>query len=203
MSRSDLNRTVERRLGFLGGSFDPVHRAHLMAAAAAREALGLDRVVFVPAARSPFKQRAPAVSDRDRLALLEAAIAGETAFELSTVEIDRGGTSYTVATAEHFAKREPAARLFWIIGADQAACLDTWHRVDDLARLVEFIVLERPGYAWRKSDLGPGIRLHPIPAPLVDISSSEIRRRVRAGLNLGDLVPLEVATLIKKLQLYR
>lgn len=202
-ARSPMDQKVNRRLGVLGGSFDPVHLGHLMAAREARAALNLEKVIFVPTAQSPLKETTPGITDRDRLDLLQAALVKDQGSEISTVELDRGGVSYTIDTVESFASAWPDFRLFWIIGADQAASLKEWHRIDELAARIDFIVLERPGFDWDSSDLSPGIGVHPVKSRLLDISSSEIRRRAREGLPLENLVPEEVASLIRKRQLYR
>ena len=191
------------RLGILGGSFDPVHLGHLMAAREAFEAMSLEKVIFVPTARSPLKGTIPGITDRDRLSLLQAALGEDQRFEISTVELDRGGVSYTIDTVDYLSVAHPETSLFWIIGADQAASLNEWHRIDELAARVDFIVLERPGYHWGSSDLGAGVRIHPIESGLLDISSSEIRRRAREGLTLENFVPEEVASLVTQRQLYR
>jgi len=192
-----------RRLGLLGGSFDPIHLGHLMAARDAFESMNLERVVFVPTAQSPLKNTTPGITDEVRLELLDAAIAGDPRFDLSRVEIDRGGISYTIDTVDLFSAADPEARLFWIIGADQAASLKTWHRIDELAARVEFIVLKRPGSSWPPPGIAPGIRLHTLQSHACDVSSSEIRRRVHQGLSVRFFVPEGVATLITRLQLYR
>jgi nicotinate-nucleotide adenylyltransferase len=192
-----------RRLGILGGSFDPIHLGHLMLAREAFDAMRLEKVIFVPTALSPLKETIPGITDRDRLDLLEAAVGEDQRFEISTVELDRGGVSYTIDTVGFLSAVHPESRLFWIIGADQAASLNEWHRIDELAMLVEFIVLERPGFSWGPSDLSPDIRVHPIASSLLEISSSEIRCLAREGLTLKNLVPEEVASLITERQLYR
>jgi nicotinate-nucleotide adenylyltransferase len=192
-----------RRIGFLGGSFDPVHLGHLMAAQDALEAMSLEKVVFVPTAQSPLKDTIPGITDGDRLELLQTAIAGDRRFEISTVELDRGGVSYTVETVETLSAAIPQARLFWIIGADRASGLKAWHRIDELAARIEFIVLERPGFEWSPPDLGSGIRIHAIRSHAFDVSSSEIRKRVGAGRSVRFLVPEGVATRIENRQLYR
>lgn len=192
-----------RRLGFLGGSFDPVHLGHLMAAQDAFESMALEKVVFVPTSQSPLKDTMPGITDGDRLELLQTAIAGDRRFEISTVELDRGGVSYTAETAETLSEANPQARLFWILGADRASGLKAWHRIDELAARVEFIVLERPGFEWCPPDPGSGIRVHAIRSHVFDVSSSEIRQRVGAGRSLRFLVPEGVATRIENRQHYR
>lgn len=193
--------TESKRIGLLGGSFDPIHLGHLMVAQDAIEGMALDRVTLIPAARSPLKNRAPMASDDDRLALLRAAIDGDPRFELSTVELRRGGTSYTVETIDEMTQGI-SAQFYWIIGADQAASLKAWHRIGDLVGMVEFIVLARPGFSWDPASLPPGARYHVVESHLMEISSSEIRDRVRKGKSIRFLVPEGVATEIEKRHLY-
>lgn len=200
MSGKDLQ---SRRLGYLGGSFDPVHIGHMMAAQDALEAMSLEKVVFVPTAQSPLKEATPGITDEDRVELLRAAIGPDRRFGISMAELRRGGVSYTIDTLGVLTEENPDARLFWIIGADQASSLNAWHRIDELAALVEFIVLERPGFDWRPPDLTPGIRVHAIRSHVFDVSSSEIRHRVRAGRSVRFLIPEGVATLIENRQHYR
>jgi nicotinate-nucleotide adenylyltransferase len=192
------------KIGFLGGSFDPVHFGHLMAAQDALEAMGLDRVVFVPAAQAALKLAAVRCGGAERLALVRAAVGRGGRFGVSDCELRRGGVSYTVDSARHFQKKFPGARLFWIIGGDQVGQLHRWQEVRALAGLVEFIVVERPGHegaALHKPI--PGLRLHRCAGHALGISSTEIRERARQGLPLECFVPRKVAALIGKLGLYR
>src|SRR5690242_15895382 len=132
------------RIGLFGGSFDPVHCGHLLVAQAALEELELARIFFLPAAQSPFKPaRAPTPAPQ-RLRLLRLALAGETRYEIDDQEIRRGGTSYTIDTLGDYARRFPAAQLFYLIGADHVRLLPQWRAADELARLAEFVVIPRP-----------------------------------------------------------
>jgi len=196
------------KIGFLGGSFDPVHRGHLAAARLAREHCRLDRVVLLPAASSPAKARGsapPAASAGDRLDLVRAAAGSEERLEVSDHELRRGGVCYAVDSARHFRACCPDDRLFWIIGSDLLEKLPLWCDIDELARLVEFIVLHRPGHAPESPADGgiPGLRLHPCAGDLPQISSSELRARLREGRTVGAFVPREVAALIRERGLYR
>jgi nicotinate-nucleotide adenylyltransferase len=191
------------RLGVFGGTFDPVHLGHLVAAQDAAEALELDRVVFMPAFRAPLKDREPGASDAVRVALLQAAIEGDERFGLSTLEIERGGVSYTIDTARELRRLHPDARLFWIIGADQAERLGAWHRIEELAGILEFIVLARPGYEGTRADLPDFLRLHFVRAHVFDISSSEIRARLAEGRSVRVFLPAPVAERIERERLYR
>ncbi len=191
------------KIGFLGGSFDPVHFGHLVAARTACEHCGLDRVVLVPAARAPLKARAAAASPADRLAMLRAAVADDPRFEVSDHELRRGGVSFTIDTARHFRAQFPRARLFWIIGADQLARLPRWKDIAALAQLVEIAVVGRPGFALRRPAGLPGLRLHRCPGHELDLSSTALRARARRGLPLDWLTPHKTVVYIRRKRLYR
>jgi nicotinate-nucleotide adenylyltransferase len=192
-----------KRIGIFGGSFDPVHLGHLVAAQDACEHMLLDRVLFVPAAQAPLKGIAPRLDGVQRLALLRVAVAGDPRFELSTVELDRGGVNYSIDTARALCATDPAARWYWIIGADQAARLAEWRQIAELGALVEFIVLARPGFAGEPRDLPPTVRLHVAPMHVFDVSSSEIRDRLAASRPVRHFLPASVAELIERHHLYR
>ena len=142
------------RLGVFGGTFDPVHVGHLAIARAALEAVPLDRVLFVPARRSPLKERGPFASEADRLAMLETAIADEPRFSLSHAELEREGPSYTVETLERLAGDD---ELFLILGSDALADFPRWKDPERIARLVTLLVADRPGAPtpWRMASLRP------------------------------------------------
>jgi nicotinate-nucleotide adenylyltransferase len=183
---------VSERLGVLGGTFDPVHIAHLVAGIDVRFALGLDRVLLV-VANEPWQK----VDDRavtpaeDRYALVEAAVAGVDGLEASRVEIDRGGPSYTADTLEELSA--DARELFLIIGAD--VDIDTWKRADDVRRLAEIVAVTRPGQSPPR-----GVRVVEIPA--LDISGSYIRQRLAQGKPVDFLVPPQVLREIRDRGLY-
>ncbi|TVP79025.1 MAG: nicotinate (nicotinamide) nucleotide adenylyltransferase [Puniceicoccaceae bacterium] len=188
-------------IALYGGSFDPVHRAHLMVARTVLRDLGLDRVVFIPAAQSPLKETAVRADDASRLHMLELATAGEPGFAVDDCELRRGGRSYTIDTVRAFQTAHPQARLSWIIGADQFACLPRWYAIEALAQLVEFIVLGRPGYTMQPPAVA-GLRYQAVEAPLLEQSSSEIRRRIAGGLPLADWLPASVEAFIFEHALY-
>jgi nicotinate-nucleotide adenylyltransferase len=191
------------KIGFLGGTFDPVHFGHLVAARDACEHCGLDRVILVPAARAPLKARAAAASPADRLAMLRAAVADEPRFTVSDHELRRGGVSFTIDTVRHFAAEFPGARLFWIIGADQAARLTRWKDIVALTRLVEFAVVGRPGFVVRRPRGLPGLRLHRCAGHRLDLSSTDLRARVRRGFPLDWLTPHKTVVYLQRKRLYR
>ncbi len=188
------------KLGIYGGTFDPVHNAHLLVAQAAIEELKLDRLFFVPTARSPFKLDYQPAPDLARLQFLRLALAGKTNCEVDDQEIRRGGISYTVETLRNFAKRFPGARMFYLLGADNAAKLAEWMEPGELARLAEFVVVPRPdGGEARFQPPFCGRILSGFP---FGVSSSQIRARIKAGLPVDTLVPTAVAEAIGKANPY-
>jgi len=191
------------KIGFLGGSFDPVHFGHLLAAQDVYEQYRLDRLVFVPAAQAPLKPQEMQSSSADRLAMLRAAIEWDRRFEVSDAELQRGGVSYTIDSVRNFRALFPDDHLFWIIGGDQLPRMNLWKDVDELARLIEFIFLERPGHPAKQTPTIPGLRLHRCDGHLIEISSSELRHRVARGLSLHYFCPQKVISHIEARNLYR
>jgi nicotinate-nucleotide adenylyltransferase len=191
------------KIGFLGGSFDPVHFGHLLAAQDAFEQHHLDRLILVPAAQAPLKPNDVQSSAADRLAMLRLATEWDKRFEVSDLELSRGGVSYTVDSARHFRSLYPHDQLYWIIGGDQLPKLHLWKEVVALAQLVEFIFLERPGFPSKAQPDIPGLRLHRCDGHLLAISSTELRERTRRGLSLDYFVPHKAIVHIKEHSLYR
>jgi nicotinate-nucleotide adenylyltransferase len=188
------------KLGIFGGSFDPVHLGHLLVAQAAMEELGLDKLFFVPAAQSPFKTENEIAPAKIRLRLLRLALAGNTNFEIDGQEIRRGGISYTIETLRDYSKRFPNAKLFYLIGADNISKLTEWREADELAKLAEFATVPRPGGTiaeFPKPFRGRILKGFP-----VEISSSQIRARIKAGLPIENLVPPFVTEVIRAEKLY-
>src|SRR5438105_4181655 len=146
MPLGSLRKTIylsSMRLGLFGGSFDPVHHGHLLVAQAAREELSLDRLFFIPAAQSPFKPEAKPSPANERLRLLRLALAGQEWCEVDLQEIERGGVSYTIETVRNYARRFPAAEIFYLVGADHVPQLPKWREADELARLAHFVAIPR------------------------------------------------------------
>jgi len=191
------------RIGFLGGSFDPIHLGHLVVAQDALEGLGLDRVDFIPAAVSPLKGYELTATAAQRLEMVRLAIAGDARFGVLDLELRRGGTSYTVDTVRSLRALFPGAELFCVIGADQLARLAEWKEIGELVRLVEFVHLGRPGVAEAAPPAIPGLKLHRVAGHEVAISSSELRGRANRGLPLWPFVPLKVSEFIDSESLYR
>ena len=191
------------KIGLLGGSFDPVHFGHLLAAQDVYEQYQLDRIVLVPAAQAPLKPQEVQSSPQDRLAMLHAAIEWDKRFEISDVELRRGGVSYTVDSVRHFRALYPRDELFWIIGGDQLPKMNQWKDIRLLAGMVEFIFLERPGHPAKETPDIPGLRLRRCDGHLIEISSSELRERVRRGFSLHYFCPQKVIAHIEAHKLYR
>ncbi len=190
------------RLGLLGGTFDPPHIGHLVAAAWSRQALGLD-VVWLVVAHRPWQKvdRQPVSPVADRLAMVRAAAEGVEGLAVSTIEIERGGDSYTADTIAELAVTEPGAELFVIVGADTAAGLDTWVRPDEVQRGATIVVVDRAGAASPAPPVGwPFERVE---IPRLDVSSTALRTRVRDGLPIDGLVPAGVSSVIRARGLYR
>ncbi|PXA03953.1 nicotinate (nicotinamide) nucleotide adenylyltransferase [Coraliomargarita sinensis] len=201
MTTQEHQATHKPRIALYGGAFDPVHRAHLEVARAARRQASLDRVAFIPAAQSPLKAHSPVASDAARLKMLELALAGEAGFVIDDSELKRGGVSYTVDTVQAFKARMPDADLYWIIGGDQLEQLDRWHAIRELAQAVTFLVLARPGYQLSAPGVS-GLKYETIDAPLMEESSTSIRERIVNGESVIGLLPQSVEAFIREEGLY-
>lgn len=190
------------RIGVFGGSFDPVHRAHVALAQSALGALHLDQVRWVPAGNPWQKARAMTAAE-DRVALVQAAIAAEPRFVLDRIEVDRSGPSYTLDTIRELQEAHPGVQWVLLIGQDQYSGLHTWRDWQMLLALVELAVANRPGDLRQPH---PDVQAFPhrmVPLPMLDISSTDIRTRVAAGLDISHLVPPGVARYIETHGLYR
>jgi len=188
------------KIGLFGGSFDPVHLGHLLVAQAACEEAGLERLYFIPAAESPFKQGIALAPAAERLRLLRLALAGNANYELDDQEIQRGSVSYTIDTVRDYTKRFPAAQLHWLIGADNLELLGSWRAADELARTLEFLVIPRPGQPV--AVFPAGFRGRTLKGFPLGVSSSQIRERVKAGLPVDHLLPPAVAEAVRNYHLY-
>ena len=183
------------RIGILGGSFDPIHHGHLILARAAKEELGLDRVLFVPANKSPHKTETKPATAEDRIGMVRLATAGEEGFEASDIELRRPAPSYTVDTLRELKQSHPRDEFVLLIGADNVAKFDTWREPEEIKRLARIAVLDRTGSAAAHD--------WPVVQRLVDISSTDIRSRVAAGRSIRYLTPGAVCDYIHSHRLYR
>jgi nicotinate-nucleotide adenylyltransferase len=197
-----------KALCLFGGSFDPAHIGHLLVARAALEELPVERVIFVPAAQSPFKPHLPPAPTEVRLQMLRASLAGRPWAEVDTQEIERGGVSYTVETLRRYKARFPGARLHYLIGQDNIAQLPEWRCSAELAQLADFVVIPRPdspsgGGADGLSGQAPAsFRVRYLKGFPLGVSSSQIRARVGAGLCIEDFVAPGVGEIIRNNRLY-
>jgi nicotinate-nucleotide adenylyltransferase len=215
---------VARRIGILGGSFDPIHLGHLRCAEEVREAFGLDAVAFVPANRPPHKPDRRLADGSQRLAMVKLAVAGNPAFYASSLEIDRGGISYSIDTLEALAAIERDAELFFIVGVDAFGEMQTWKDVARLFTLASVVVTNRPPHTAQTSiehlpvaareafcydpptlsyRHRSGTRLHFHPITALDISATALRERVRREQSIRYLVPPDVEQYIREHGLYR
>jgi nicotinate-nucleotide adenylyltransferase len=195
------------RLGIFGGSFDPPHIGHLLAAVDAFERLALDKLFFVPAAIQPLKAGMTSAAAHQRLAMVTRLVGADPRFGVDAVEIDRAGLSYTVDTLETFAQRFPNAERFFLIGEDAIAAFGAWRNPEQILKLAKLAILRRQGGVGSVStaDSEPSLPSGTITLAtrLVDVSSTEIRERVRSGKSIRGFVPESVAAFIETERLYR
>jgi nicotinate-nucleotide adenylyltransferase len=196
-----------RRIGVFGGSFDPIHSGHLILASELHDALALDETRFVLAPTPPHKRGRRLAPDADRIAMVEAAIAGDPRFMLDLVEFDREGASYTVDTLSTLTTLHPGATLVFLMGEDSLRDLPTWHDPAGIARLADIGVALRPGVDVDLPAVEAAVpelvgRVHLVETPEIAISSTDIRTRVAAGRSIRYLVPDAVAKQIATRGLY-
>ncbi len=198
------------RIGVMGGTFDPIHLGHLIAAESVRDGFHLHRVLFVPAGTPPHKTERRVAPAEHRLAMVRLAVAGNPGFEVSTIETDRPGASYTVDTVRSL-RREmpPQTKLYFITGADAVLEILTWKDPFEIFRHCDLVAVTRPGYDAAALDrmvgtlAGSGGAVHRLVIPEVSISSSEVRERVREGRSIRYLVPDAVGEYIWRTGLYQ
>lgn len=189
-------------VGVFGGTFDPPHVGHLVAARDAMEHLGLDRVLFVPAHRSPFKDSGTTSSTGLRLEMVTRAVEADPGFEVSRIEVDRDPPSYTVDTLRRLGEAEPGVRWTLLLGVDQWRSFGAWKAPTEIARLARVAVLAREGQDPAAVDPGVDVPWVAVPVTRLDVSSSELRERVRRGRSLRHLVPDAVREFIESKELY-
>lgn len=192
-----------RRVGVFGGTFDPPHLGHLVAASEAAFRCRLEEVVFVPTGDPWQKQHLKVTNAAARLEMTRSAVEPDPTFRVSTCDIDREGPTYAVDTVNDVqAEYDEDVDLYFILGADSLENLHTWHRVEELTKAVKFIALNRPGHSRREVDTSFGVDVEFIDMPAVDLSSTECRDRVRAGEPIRYLVTDRVAAYIREHALY-
>lgn len=192
------------QVGIMGGTFDPIHHGHLLAAEMAREAAGLDEVWFMPSYVPPHKKPGPSASPEERLEMVRLAVEGHPAFRATDIEIEKGDTSYTAETVELLTGRFPDIRFSYIIGADMVMYLPKWYKIREIVERIGFIGLARPGHELDLSVLPEPVRSRVTLAPMlqVELSSTEIRRRLHAGQSIRYMVPEAVRLYMEGKRLY-
>jgi nicotinate-nucleotide adenylyltransferase len=189
------------RLGVMGGTFDPVHHGHLVAASEAAAVFGLDEVVFVPTGQPWFKQHRQVAPAEHRYLMTVIATASNPRFTVSRVDIDRGGATYTIDTLRDLSAARPGAELFFITGADAMAEILAWKDVGTLFELAHFVGVTRPGHSLAAPD-APSGQVSLLEVPALAISSTDVRQRVKSGHPVWYLVPDGVVQYITKHRLY-
>jgi nicotinate-nucleotide adenylyltransferase len=190
------------RLGLFGGTFDPPHIGHLIVAQDVHDALGLDRVIFIPAAVPPHKADEGVSPPALRLEMIRAAVADDDRFRVSDVELRREGPSYTVDTLEELRSRDPGAFVYFIVGADQFRSFHTWREPEAVARLARLAVMTRSGWSPDRDAPPIDVEYEAVPVTRVDLSSTDIRRRIREGRSVRYMVPGPVLRIIERERLY-
>jgi nicotinate-nucleotide adenylyltransferase len=187
------------RIGVLGGSFDPIHFGHLLMAQSAAEALKLDTVFFVPAYCSPFKRKHPMPAASKRLVMAKEAIKGNGVFKLYDGELRRDGISYTIDTLIELKAKYPRSKFYLLMGADNLRTFHRWKDPQDILKLARLVILNRPGFDKNYPKRWPYVKIN---MPAVDISSSDIRQRLRHKRSIWYLTPKAVIRYIKRYRLY-
>jgi nicotinate-nucleotide adenylyltransferase len=183
-----------KKIAIYGGTFDPIHHGHLIVARDALEKLGTDEVIFIPARVSPLRKTAPVAGDEIRLSMIKAAIENEPGFVVDDCELRRPPPSYTIDTVEQIRRRNGDATIYCLIGEDNVDKLPKWQRFADLEKMVHFVVLDRTGKQ-------PAHR-YPVIRRKIDISATEIRKRVATGRSIRYFVPPAVEEIIRHKKLY-
>jgi len=200
------------RVGIFGGAFDPVHYGHLILAEQCREQAALEQVWFVPAARHPFKSDPAGTPFERRADMLRLAIAGNPSFQLNEIEKDRPGLSYTADTLEELRRLHPDAELHFLLGSDSLPDLPKWRSPERIVAAAALVVMERPGHPPMSADTlraalhlpeDVPLRMTVVDAPLMDLASRDIRRRIAAGRSVRYMLPRAVEAYIEEKRLYR
>lgn len=203
---SNPQSAIRNRIGLMGGTLNPVHHGHLLIAEAALHAKKLDQVIWIPAGDPPHKDDEDLAPQEDRYAMTVLATASNPGFEVSRWEMEREGPSYSLTTIQHFRQWVDADNLFFITGADTVLELLTWHRHEEVIRSCRFLAAARPGHDLSRADevLPPEYvaRIEELPVAAVEISSTDIRRRIKAGEPIRYMVPEAVESYLRKRGLY-
>ncbi len=190
------------KLGIFGGTFDPPHIAHLLAAEGVRDHLKLDKIIFVPAAIPPHKQKRGVIAAKHRFEMVKLAIRDNPAFELSDTELHRKGPSYTIETLREMKREHENAEIFFIMGIDLLMEFDTWKEPNRILEECTLVAMNRPGFDLAVVDKDLLSRIELVNVPSVDVSSTNVRRRVKSGRSIRYLVPADVEDYIHRNAIY-
>jgi nicotinate-nucleotide adenylyltransferase len=195
---------ILKKIILFGGTFDPIHNGHLTVAKSVLQQIEASKLIFIPARRSPHKHQKPFATDDDRLVMLRLAVGNDKLFEVSAIELNRGEPSYTIDTVRLLRqKMGNDCEFYWLLGADMLKDLMKWHKINELMDECNICVMNRGGFDRPNFDgLPEKLRKNQIQTPLVDISSTEIRKRVANGQDISELVAPEVSAYIQKRKLY-
>ncbi|MBS4222506.1 nicotinate-nucleotide adenylyltransferase [Lederbergia citrea] len=188
---------MRKKVGILGGTFDPPHLGHLIIANEVLHQLNLDEIRFMPNQEPPHKERSSGTTGKNRVRMLELAIQGNPAFKLEKIELERSGRSFTVDTMKVLVEQNPHHEYYFIIGADMVEYLPNWHRIDELVEMVQFVGVNRPNHRMESY-----YRIIEVDVPLIEISSTMIRDRSKAGESVKYLLPDNVIGYIEENRLY-
>jgi nicotinate-nucleotide adenylyltransferase len=195
-------KSQKKRIGILGGTFDPIHLGHMVLAEQVKERLKLDGIIFIPCFKSPHKTRQKLSPAKDRLHMIRLALQDNPSFSVSEIELKRGGVSYTIDTLKELKKLHPKSEVYFLTGSDVVNELNTWKDPEKIFRLVKMVIAIRPGF----DQLDPENRFVKksivVKITGLDISSTVIRKRVKRGKSIKYLVPLEVEQYIRRRRLY-
>lgn len=198
------------KIGVLGGTFNPIHYGHLLLAESARDRLGLDKVLFIPTGNNPMKTTDGDIDAKFRYEMTKKGTTGNDSFEVLDIELKREGYTYTIDTLEELKRLCPGDEFYFIVGADIVFDIDEWKRADEVLKMVTLVTTFRPGYDQNRLDRRVeelrefyGTRIFKMYAPEMDISSSEIRSRVKHGYSIKYLLPDSVEAYIYEKELYR
>lgn len=186
------------RIGIFGGTFNPIHFGHLVLAEQAYDKLNLDKVIFIPSYYPPHKKCSNMVSAVHRYSMVRLAIQRNPRFEISDIEVKRKGRSYLIDTLRQLRKIYPKVRLFFISGSDVSDKISKWKSIDELLSISRFVLAKRPGYKLKKYNKNISV----ISITELDISSSMVRRKIKAGQSIRYLMPMRVYNYIKEKRLY-
>lgn len=193
LNLNNSRKATGKRIALFGGTFDPVHVGHLIVAGAVLDDAGLDGVIFIPSARPPHKGDDIMFTPVQRYEMLRLAVAGDSRFDVSSIEIHRAGPSYTIDTIREMRDELPAdTDLFFLVGRDNLTEIDTWKEPGAILDECTVLVADRPGGSHRDMPAHLAGRVREVRTPMIEISSSDIRRRIREGMSFHHLVPAAV-----------